>query len=136
MEIQDWEGGWVEKIFAVQARGPEFRTLDLQKSLTGQQVWNPHAEEAEQEASWSLLAIIAASFRFTERPCLKTKVDNNRGRQPALTSELDTGVSGYANLDIDVHTQRHTPIHFSNISQDTIAEKFSNSIKYTDYYWY
>lgn len=67
------------------------------------------------------------------RDRFKTKVDN-RGRQPALTSELDTGVSGYANLDIDVHTQRHTPIHFSNISQDTTAEKFSNSIKYTDYY--
>ena len=78
-----------------------------------------------------MLAVKAASFRFTERPCLKTKVDNNRGRQPPLTSNLGTGVSGYANLDTDVHTKRHTPIHLSNISQDTIAEKFSNSIKYS-----
>lgn len=61
----------------------------------------------------------------------QTKVDNNRGRQPPLTSDLGTGVSGYANLDTDVHTKRHTPIHLSNISQDTIAEKFSNSIKYS-----
>lgn len=131
MEIQDVGDGSVGKILAVQARGPEFRTPDLQKSLRGQQVWNPSAEEAEQDTSWSLLAVTAASFRFTERPCLRTKVDNNRGRQPPLTSDLGTGLSGYANLDTDVHKKRHTPIHLSNISQDTIAEKFSNSIKYS-----